>query len=166
MSQGRYSCLGHYHLQLHTYLYILQLTAPTMDSNPHKEDEPTNNTKAEACSPDHESQPKERSMFCALVLYSNLLYDFICNAVLRDIICVWMYMYCCVFLSFSPCLELHRLTYDREYLLSLRFLRVCMEPPEDLFFPGAIDLVRAEHDDAAGPKRGWEFYWYDEKRNW
>ena len=58
---------------IHTYLYILQLTAPTMDSNPHKEDEPTNNTKAEACSPDHESQPKEGSMFCALVLYSNIL---------------------------------------------------------------------------------------------
>ena len=71
-----------------------------------------------------------------------------------------MYMYCCVFLSFSSCSEAHRYKYGREHLLSLRFLRECMEPPnEGLFFPGAIDLVRAELSrDAAGPKRGWEFY--------
>ena len=57
---------------IHMHLYILQLPATTMDSNSHaQEDEPTNNTKA--CSPDHESQPKEGSMFCALVLYSKLL---------------------------------------------------------------------------------------------
>ena len=52
----------------------------------------------------------------------------------------------------APCSEVY--VYDRDHLLSLRFLKECLEPPKDLFFPGAIDLVRRTEGDVAGPKRG------------
>ena len=40
------------------------------------------------------------------------------------------------------------------HLLSLRFLKECLEPPEDLLLPGAIGLVRKTGGDATGPMSG------------
>ena len=61
-------------------------------------------------------------------------------------------MYCLALFSSASCSEVY--VYDRDYLLSLRFLKECLEPPKDLFFPGAIDLVRRTKGDVADPKRG------------
>ena len=47
-----------------------------------------------------------------------------------------------------------RKKYNREHLLSLRFLKECMEPPEGLFLPGTIGLVRKTGPDAPGPMGG------------
>ena len=51
-----------------------------------------------------------------------------------------------------------RKKYDREYLLSLRHLRECQEPPEGLFLPGALGLVRKGGGDMPGPMGGAGFY--------
>ena len=54
----------------------------------------------------------------------------------------------------SPFTAGGRKKYNREHLLSFRFLKECMEPPEGLFLPGAIGLVRKTGGDAMGPMSG------------
>ena len=65
-------------------------------------------------------------------------------------------VWCCpLFLPvISPFTAGGRKKYNREHLLSLRFLKECLEPPEDLFLPGAINLVRKTGGDATGPMSG------------
>ena len=64
-----------------------------------------------------------------------------------------IYIYTTVFFYFAPCLDVHR--YSREHLLSLRYLKECLEIPEGLFFPGAIELVRKRADTTDGIGRHW-----------
>ena len=48
-------------------LYIPQHAATAMAGNPLKEDKPTDSSEAEACSADHESQPKQGSTSCFIL---------------------------------------------------------------------------------------------------
>ena len=68
------------------------------------------------------------------------------------VISVW----CCplLLLVISPFTAGVRKKYNRDHLLSLRYLKECLEPPEGLFYPGAIDLVRKTGGDATGPMSG------------
>ena len=66
------------------------------------------------------------------------------------------FLWCCPLLIavFSPFTAGGRKKYNREHLLSFRFLKECQEPPEGLFLPGAIGLVRKTGGDATGPMIG------------
>ena len=67
---------------------------------------------------------------------------------------LFLHVPCCPLLApsshFSPTAG-GRKKYDRDHLLSLRFLKECMEPPEGLFLPGALSLVRKTGGDIPGP---------------